>query len=243
MDMNDKIVFTDKDKEELRQLGKQLEEALGNDLSDQDKALVRDWLIKAEKGELYMDGIFGLNPMLLSFQTAVIAVTEIGLKRDGVIAILLYNNVLSGITTPEDVRKECGEGVAAIINGLVRIQDLYKKNPVIGYALTRRAAEAMLADNSPIRVMNDTWGRWVDQGTIELFRVQPAVCAQTSWDNPDESEIARSMQASDLPPAGRAWWTVRRAIGVALDALSSPRRLRGRLVQLLRRMHIVGEGA
>ena len=131
MDMNDKIVFTDKDKEELRQLGKQLEEALGNDLSDQDKALVRDWLIKAEKGELYMDGIFGLNPMLLSFQTAVIAVTEIGLKRDGVIAILLYNNVLSGITTPEDVRKECGEGVAAIINGLVRIQDLYKKNPVI----------------------------------------------------------------------------------------------------------------
>jgi len=93
MDMNDKIVFTDKDKEELRQLGKQLEEALGNDLSDQDKALVRDWLIKAEKGELYMDGIFGLNPMLLSFQTAVIAVTEIGLKRDGVIAILLYNNV------------------------------------------------------------------------------------------------------------------------------------------------------
>lgn len=131
MDMNDKIVFTDKDKEELRQLGKQLEEALGNDLSDQDKALVRDWLIKAEKGELYMDGIFGLNPMLLSFQTAVIAVTEIGLKRDGVIAILLYNNVLSGITTPEDVRKKCGEGVAAIINGLVRIQDLYKKNPVI----------------------------------------------------------------------------------------------------------------
>ncbi len=112
-----------------------------------------------------------------------------------------------------------------------------------GYALTRRAAEAMLADNSPIRVMNDTWGRWVDQGTIELFRVQPAVCAQTSWDNPDESEIARSMQAADLPPIGRAWWTVRRAIGVALDALSSPRRLRGRLVQLLRRMRIAGEDA
>ena len=112
-----------------------------------------------------------------------------------------------------------------------------------GYALTRRAAEAMLADNSPIRVMNDTWGRWVDQGTIELFRVQPAVCAQTSWDNPGESEIARSMQAADLPPVGRAWWTMRRAFGVALDAISSPRRLRGRLVQLLRRMRIVGEGA
>lgn len=112
-----------------------------------------------------------------------------------------------------------------------------------GYVLTRRAAEAMLADNSPIRVMNDTWGRWVDQGVVELFRVRPAVCAQTSWDNPAESEISRSMKAADLPPMRRIRWTLCRVVGVSMDALSSPRRLRGRFVQLLRRMRIIREDA
>lgn len=108
------------------------------------------------------------------------------------------------------------------------------------YVFTRRAAEAMLADNSPVRVPADSWGRWADQGAIELYHVRPAVCAQTSWDNPAESEIARSMKAADLPPLGRAWWRVRRAAGVTLDALSSSRRLRGRLAEVVRRARMRG---
>lgn len=111
------------------------------------------------------------------------------------------------------------------------------------YVFTRRAAEAMLADNSPVRVPSDSWGRWADQSAIELYHVSPAVCAQTSWDNPAESEIARSMKAAELPLLGRIGWTICRAIGVTLDAFSSPRRLRGRFVQLMRRMRVVGEGA
>ena len=33
--------------------------------------------------------VFGMNPILAALQTAEIAVNEIGLKRDGIIAILL----------------------------------------------------------------------------------------------------------------------------------------------------------
>ncbi len=75
--------------------------------------------------------IFGHNTVLHSMQTAIIAVEEEGLKRDGTMATLLYNSVINGHMPIEDVRETYGENVYTIIHGLVRIQELYKKNPVI----------------------------------------------------------------------------------------------------------------
>ena len=83
-----------------------------------------------EAGNMKRD-VFGLNPILCALQTAEIAVREIGLKRDGVLAILLYPNVSDGSSSFEDIKKQFGDHVAHIIHGLVRIQNLYKKNPVI----------------------------------------------------------------------------------------------------------------
>ena len=75
--------------------------------------------------------VFGLNPILLSFQTALLVVEEIGLRRDAVIAILLRPSVEEGYLTIDDVQADYGESVARILRGLQRIQQLYKKNPVI----------------------------------------------------------------------------------------------------------------
>ena len=105
-----------------------------------------------------------------------------------------------------------------------------------GYVLTRSAAEALLADNSPLRVMNDTWSRWVDQGVIRLFHARPTVCTQVSFDHPETSEIARCQRVCDLSSTGRFFWRVKRVIGVTLDALSSSRRFRGACVLFVRRL-------
>lgn len=105
-----------------------------------------------------------------------------------------------------------------------------------GYVVTRHAAEALLADNSPLRVMNDTWSRWVDQGVIRLFHARPTVCSQVSFDHPETSEIARCPRVCDLSWSGRLFWRVRRVVGVALDALSSGRRFRGACVFCTRRL-------
>ncbi len=64
-------------------------------------------------------------------QTTEIAVDEIGLKRDSVIAILLYQSVLNGYLKIEDIKNDFGDTVAQIIHGLVKINELYSKNPVI----------------------------------------------------------------------------------------------------------------
>jgi len=106
-----------------------------------------------------------------------------------------------------------------------------------GYVVTKAAARAMLKDNYPLRVMNDIWERWLNQGVIELFHVRPTVCSQRSHEHPEESEITRIPRICDWPFCRRLWWKCRRVVGVTLDALSSPRRFRGRCVQLLRKLH------
>lgn len=76
--------------------------------------------------------IFGLNPILSSIQTALIAIEEIGLKRDGVVAVLLYSCFTEETENDYDkYEKEFGKTVVSILKGLVHIQELYKKNPVI----------------------------------------------------------------------------------------------------------------
>lgn len=105
-----------------------------------------------------------------------------------------------------------------------------------GYVVTLPAATAMLKDNFPLRVMNDTWERWANQGVVELFHVRPTVCSQRSAEHPEESEINRLPRVCEMPLAARVYWKCRRVVGVALDAFSSPRRFRGRWVQLLRKL-------
>ena len=58
-------------------------------------------------------------------------VDEIGLRRDGVLAVLLRPNVEQGLLTIDEVRAHFGESVARILHGLQRIQELYQKNPVV----------------------------------------------------------------------------------------------------------------
>ena len=101
---------------------------MGTGWSEEDSLLVRKHIDEAlENGEIKRD-VFGLNPILLALQTAVLAVEEIGLRRDGVMAILLY-------PCRFDIKKSSklfGPAVTTILGGLTRIQELYKKNPVIG---------------------------------------------------------------------------------------------------------------
>ena len=75
--------------------------------------------------------IFGLNPILQAFQTAQLIVDEIGLRRDGVLAVLLRPSFEQGFLSIEEVHQQYGESVARILHGLQRIQELYQKNPVV----------------------------------------------------------------------------------------------------------------
>ena len=92
---------------------------------------MRHLMMRAIETNQVNRNVFGLNPILLSFQTAQLVVDEIGLKRDGVLAILLRPSVEQGSLTIDEVRSQFGDSVARILHGLQRIQELYEKNPVV----------------------------------------------------------------------------------------------------------------
>ena len=129
--MDEKFTFTPEEREQTLTILERLRTAIGNTFSAQDEKLIREDIHHAFINHQISRDVFGLNPILYALQTAEIAVNEIGLRRDGVIAILMQTSVVDGYQTLDDIEKKYGEGVAHIIRGLLRINELYKRNPVI----------------------------------------------------------------------------------------------------------------
>ena len=127
----EKFEFTKSELEETTEILNHLRDIIGETLKSDDEQQLREQLITAiVEGHIQRD-IFGLNPILQALRTAQIAVDEIGLKRDGVLATMLFTLVLNGHLTLEDTETKFGTSVAHIIHSLVKIHNLYKKNPII----------------------------------------------------------------------------------------------------------------
>ena len=129
--MMDTITFTTQEKEDTLVLYQEVRELIDDSLMEGDVERMRHHLMNAIEHHQVQRNVFGLNTILLGFQTAKLVVEEIGLRRDAVIAILLRPSVEEGHLTIDDVQAEFGESVARILRGLQRIQQLYKKNPVV----------------------------------------------------------------------------------------------------------------
>ncbi len=129
--MNDKLVFSESERKETYLIMTQLRKLLGESITNEDEQKLRFHMRLALKNNQLWRDVFGLNPVLQAVQTALIAVEEIGLRRDGVIAILLQQSVINGFVSIADIENDFGRSTAGIIHGIVRIQELYKHNPVI----------------------------------------------------------------------------------------------------------------
>lgn len=165
--MEEKFEFTLEERRELGEITQRLKVLVGDEISDEDETKVRKQLKEEIDGNKIRRDVFGQNPILLSFQTAELEVNEIGMKRDCVLAILLYNSVICGNMTVEDAEKMFGKSVAQIIHGLVRIHELYTTRPVIesenfrslllSFAEDMRVVLIMIADRvNLMRQIRDT---------------------------------------------------------------------------------------
>ena len=103
----------------------------------------------------------------MASMTAKIMTDEIGLKGDAVLAVLLGPDLDEGKITLEEIRQQYGESVARILEGLDRIQQLYKKNPAVesenfrnlllSFAEDMRVVLIMIADRvNLMRQIRDT---------------------------------------------------------------------------------------
>lgn len=72
-----------------------------------------------------------IPPTPEDYLTAELAEKEIGLRDDGIKAILLRESVENGAITLDEVGEKYGQSVKQILHGLQRIKELYAKAPVV----------------------------------------------------------------------------------------------------------------
>ena len=129
--MEEKFVFTEEEKHACEALTKEIHEMLNDTLSGTDVERLRTHIHSEIEARHIERDRFGLNPVLKALMTAKVAVGDIGLRSDSLLAIMLYESVLRGHYDTTLARKDFGEGVATILQGLVRVQELYSKTPVV----------------------------------------------------------------------------------------------------------------
>lgn len=129
--MEEKFVFTEEEKHACEALTKEIHEMLNDTLSGTDVERLRTHIHSEIEARHIERDRFGLNPVLKALMTAKVAVGDIGLRRDSLLAIMLYESVLRGHYDTTMARKDFGKGVATILQGLVRVQELYSKTPIV----------------------------------------------------------------------------------------------------------------
>ena len=165
--MEEKFVFTEEEKHACEALTKEIHEMLNDTLSGTDVERLRTHIHSEIEARHIERDRFGLNPVLKALMTAKVAVGDIGLRRDSLLAIMLYESVLRGHYDTTMARKDFGEGVATILQGLVRVQELYSKTPIVesenfrnlllSFAEDMRVVLIMIADRvSLMRQIRDT---------------------------------------------------------------------------------------
>ena len=158
------FVFSRDEMSEAWELRRYLMEKVGDAMSKSDMVLLKGSLRKAiSEGRVRRD-VFGLNPIVTALETARICVDEIGLRREAVIATLLW---ACHVDNYEEIIAKYGETVEHIVHGLFKIQHLYDKNPVIesdnfrnlllSFAEDMRVILIMIADRVCVmRLIRDT---------------------------------------------------------------------------------------
>ncbi len=123
--------FTAEERPVVAELYEQLMREIRNTVDEDEAQRVREYIIRAlECGSLHRDD-FGLNPIVVDLQTALIVSQEVGLSRGAVLGIMLSTVLLSGCCTIRDIERDFGSDVAKILNGLTHVRELYDKSTTI----------------------------------------------------------------------------------------------------------------
>lgn len=126
----EKPFFTPEEHAELLSLFRTLRQTDADLFAGKNYRLLRDRIEQSARNGALSRDTFGLNPVITSLQTAILAATEIGMRGDSLTACLVQPSL------PPDadlapVGETFGQGVATVLHGLRRVSQLYAKTPSI----------------------------------------------------------------------------------------------------------------
>lgn len=167
MPMDNLPIFTKEEKAKCLEIVDELLQLLGDSITEEDLSKLRLHVSRGVEQRHIVRNQFNLNPVCCALQTSLISVKDIGLRRDSVIAIMLYDSVLGGFYDVSQAKTDYGQGVETILEGLVKVQRLYERTPVIesenfrnlllSFAEDMRVVLIMIADRvNLMRQIRDT---------------------------------------------------------------------------------------
>ena len=144
----DKLHFTHEEKIIANKLIDNIKSNIGDTFLKGDIKKLHKYIFTAIDKNIVQRDVFGLNPIIKALQTAQIAIEEIGLKRDGIIAIMLYSTInqqdmeslmndsatkAKGETNElfDEWQRNFGVSTLQIVRGLIKVHSLYTKSQVV----------------------------------------------------------------------------------------------------------------
>ncbi|MDR3260722.1 MAG: HD domain-containing protein [Tannerella sp.] len=129
--MNEAPFFTPDEKKEFFSVYRRLLSDLSSCLEKDDVRKMKALMKRIVVPECYGRDHNGINGLLRNVSTALIATSDIGLRRTAVIALILYRPVLKKHVLLEEVEATFNEEVAQIICRLLKTSDLYARNTAV----------------------------------------------------------------------------------------------------------------
>ena len=145
--------FTEEERKDFFSKYRQLVRSLYSFLHREDIRKMRELMQRVVALDCYGRDKNGINGLIRNINTALIATTEIGLKRTSVIALLLYRPVLKKVITLEEVEKTFDADVTLIIQRLLKTSDLYARNTAVNSENFHHLLFSFAEDVRVIRIM------------------------------------------------------------------------------------------
>lgn len=145
--------FTPEEKKLFFSEYKKLLRSLYSFLEKEDIRKMRRLLNDFVSLDCYMRDSNGINGLVRNISTALIATSEIGLKRTAVLALLLYRPVMKKAITIEKVESVFNADVTLIIKRLLKTSDLYARNTSINSENFHRLLFSFAEDVRVILIM------------------------------------------------------------------------------------------
>ncbi len=129
--MSPKSYFTPEEKENILAIYPRLLRESNSALSIADYHRIRHLIDQAIEAGHYQRTKYGINPVVRNLNTALILCERVGVERNMIISILLFDLVKSEFLSIEEVQKTFGEEIAHLIRGLIKSTSLYAKQAAV----------------------------------------------------------------------------------------------------------------
>lgn len=127
----EKNFYTPEEKKELISLARSIIRHSRVIMEPDDVKRVRETITAGVTQERITRDRFGFNPIIRNLRTAGILCDKLGPDRNMIIAILLYRLCMSEFITAGDVMDNWGDDIAKLVNGLLKVSSLYKRQAAV----------------------------------------------------------------------------------------------------------------